>query len=46
LRSGESIFDVDMMDNLVGILDMNSGTPVLLAYACSNLNGALLTAIG
>ena len=41
---GETVFDIAMMDDMVGILGMNSGAPVLLTFTRSNGSGDFLTA--
>jgi hypothetical protein len=41
---GETVFDVAMADDLVGILGMKSGAPVLLTFSRSRRDGDFLTA--
>jgi hypothetical protein len=43
--SGETAFDVDMKDSLVGILGMRSGAPVLLTFVRSKRGGDFLQAM-
>jgi hypothetical protein len=41
--AGDTVFDIDMMDTLVGILGKSSGAPVLLAYSRSRQSGDFLS---
>jgi hypothetical protein len=43
---GETVFDVDMADELVGILGRQSGAPVLLTFTRSKRDGDFLMAAG
>jgi len=43
---GESVLDLDMRDELVGVLGMHGGVPVLMTYARSEENGDFLTSLG
>ena len=43
--AGDTVFDIDMLDSLVGILGMSSGTPVLLAYGRTRMGGDFLSLI-
>jgi hypothetical protein len=40
---GETVFDIDIVDTLVGILGKNNGAPVLLAYSRSKQSGDFLS---
>jgi len=42
---GETVFDIDMMDTLVGILGKSNGAPVLLAYSRTKQTGDFLSLI-
>ncbi len=44
--SGDTVFDIDMMDGWVGVLGMSSGAPVLLSYARSKRSGDFLSLVG
>ena len=44
--SGDTVFDIDMMDGLVGALGMSSGAPMLLSYGRSKRDGDFLSPIG
>ncbi len=44
--TGDTVFDIDMMDMLVGILGMSNGAPALLTYARTRQGGDFLSAIG
>lgn len=43
--AGDTVFDIDMLDNLVGILGMSNGAPVLLTYGRTNMGGDFLSPI-
>jgi hypothetical protein len=43
---GESLFDIDMLDGLVGILGKSSGAPVLRSYSRMRHGGDFLAPIG
>jgi hypothetical protein len=43
---GDSLFDIDMLDTLVGILGKSNGAPVLLSYSRMRHGGDFLTAVG
>ena len=43
---GETVFDIDMMDTLVGILGKSNGTPVLLTFSRMKQGGDFLSPIG
>ena len=40
---GETVFDIDMMDSLVGILGRTNGAPVLLAFSRTKRSGDFLS---
>jgi hypothetical protein len=40
---GETVFDIDMMDTLVGILGKSNGAPVLLAFSRTKRSGDFLS---
>jgi len=40
--AGDTVFDIDMLDNLVGILGMSNGAPVLLSYSRTKQAGDFL----
>ena len=42
---GETVFDIDMMDTLVGILGKSNGAPVLLAFSRTKQSGDFLSLI-
>jgi hypothetical protein len=43
---GESLFDIDMLDTLVGILGKSNGAPVLLSYRRTRHGGDFLASVG
>ena len=42
---GETVFDIDMMDTLVGILGKSNGAPVLLAFSHTKQSGDFLSLV-
>jgi hypothetical protein len=40
---GATVFDIDMMDTLVGILGRSNGAPVLLAFSRTKRSGDFLS---
>jgi hypothetical protein len=44
--SGDTVFDIDMLDTLVGILGKSNGAPVLLSYSRTKIGGDFLSPLG
>ena len=44
--SGETVFDIDMMDRLVGILGKSNGAPVLPSFSRTKQGGDFLSRLG
>jgi hypothetical protein len=44
--SGDTVFDIDMLNTLVGILGKSNGAPVLLTYGRTTMGGDFLNLIG
>lgn len=42
---GETVFDIDMMDSLVGVLGKSNGSPVLLAFSRTKRSGDFLSLV-